>query len=166
MEASQFKNPHLDGLSFMAQRDIRAGVFDDDYDRHDYALITWLNQNASVTETVVEAPGLELYKGFSRYSIYTGLPTLLGWEYQVGQQLGERTGGILDQRKREVAVIYGPDDAPAIALLKHYHARWIVVGSLERKLYPGPGLDKFDRMATVALRDGPSTLYRFDWDKP
>ncbi|HTA17438.1 MAG TPA: hypothetical protein VK786_06810, partial [bacterium] len=140
-EASQFKDPHLDGLSFMSQRDARP--FDIDYDRHDYALITWLNQNAPVTETVVETPGMELYKGYNRFSIYTGLPTLLGWNYQVGQQLGERTGNILNQRQQDAAVIYGTDEAAAVALLKQYHARWIVVGTLERKMYPAAGLDKF-----------------------
>lgn len=165
-EASQFKDPHLDGLTFMGQRDARMGYADEDYDRHDYALITWLNRNAPLTETVVEAPGLELYKGFDRFSIYTGLPTLLGWDYQVGQQLGERTGGILDARKRDAAVIYGTDSAAAAALLKFYHARWIVVGSLERKLYPAAGLEKFKNMASVAAQDGPSVLYRYDWDKP
>ena len=147
-------------------RESRPGFNDKDYDRHDYALITWLNQNASVTETLVEAPGLELYKGYNRFSIYTGLPTLLGWDYQEGQQLGERTGGVLEQRKRDAAVIYGTDPAAAIQLLKQYHVRWIVVGPIERKLYPPAGLDKFAQFASVAAQDGTSVLYRFDWDKP
>ena len=164
-EASQFRDPHLDGMRFMAQRESRFNSMDKDYDKHDYALITWLNRNATVTETLAEAPGLELYKGFNRYAIYTGLPTLLGWDYQVSQQLGERTGGILEQRKRDAAVIYGPDDAAAVALLKQYRVRWIVVGSLERKIYPQAGLDKFNHLATQVLVDGPAVLYRFDWDK-
>jgi uncharacterized membrane protein len=165
-EASQFRDPHLDGLRFMAERESRPGPYNADYDRHDYALITWLNENAPVTETLVETPGMDLYKGYNRFSIYTGLPTLLGWSYQVGQQLGERTGDILGERLRDASIIYGPDDAAAVALLKHYHARWIVVGSLERKTYAAPGLDKFKHLATVAAQDGPSVLYRFDWDKP
>lgn len=165
-EASQFSHPHLNGLSFMGERDARFGFNDKDYDRHDYALINWINQNVGVTETLVEAPGTELYKGYNRFSIYTGLPTLLGWDYQESQQLGERTGNTLEQRKQDARVIYGPDDAAAVALLKHYHARWIVVGSLERQVYPGPGLDKFTHFATLVAQDGTSMLYRFDWDKP
>ncbi|MGH7441141.1 MAG: DUF2298 domain-containing protein, partial [bacterium] len=140
-EASQFRDPHLDGLRFMAQRESRPGFGANDYDKHDYALIQWLNSNADRTETVVEAPGLELYQGFDRFSIYTGLPTLLGWDYQVGQQLGQRAGNVLDERKRDAALIYGVDSATAKALLKRYQVRWIVVGSLERKLYPAAGLD-------------------------
>ena len=165
-EASQFRDPHLDGLRFMAGRDSRPGYNDKDYDKHDYVLIRWLNANATVTETVAEAPGLELYKGFSRFAIYTGLPTLLGWDYQVSQQLGERTGNQLEQRKRDATVIYGPDDAAAVAMLKQYHVRWVVVGSIERKLYPPAGLDKFAHLATQVAQDGTSLLYRFDWDKP
>jgi uncharacterized membrane protein len=165
-EASGFTNPHLDGLQFMAERQDRAGFDSRDYDHRDLTLIRWLNANANVTETLLEAPGLELYKGYSRFAIYTGLPTLLGWDYQVGQQLGERTGGTLEQRKRDAAVMYGPDEAAAVALLKQYKVRWIVVGGIERKLYPGPGLDKFEHLGSVAAQDGGSVLYRFDWDKP
>lgn len=165
-EASGFSAPHLDGLKFMTQRDARFGYDAKDYDKHDYVLIQWLNKNATVTETVLEAPGTELYKGYNRFSIYTGLPTLLGWDYQVSQQLGERTGDTLEQRRRDAAILYGTDEGAASALLKRYHVRWIVVGSLERKLYPAAGLDKFAHMATVAAQDGTSILYRYEWDKP
>ena len=165
-EASQFTRPHLDGLRFMSEREPRPTYDAKDYDKLDYDLITWLNANAPVTETVVEAPGTELYKGFNRFAIYTGLPTLLGWDYQVGQQLGERTGGLLQQRKTDAAIIYGPDVEAAKALLKKYRARWIVVGNIERRAYPGPGLDKFASFATVALQSGTSVLYRYDWDQP
>ena len=165
-EASGFTHPHLDGLQFMADRQARPGLDADDYDHRDLTLIRWLNQHADVTEPVLEAPGLELYKGYSRFAIYTGLPTLLGWDYQEGQQLGERTGGILQQREHDAAVMYGPDDAAAVALLKAYKVRWIVVGGIERKLYPAAGLDKFAHLATLVAQDGGSLLYRFDWDKP
>lgn len=165
-EASQFTHPHLNGTAFMAERDARLGSDAKDYDKHDYALIQWLNANAPVTETLLEAPGTDMYKGYSRYAIYTGLPTLLGWDYQVGQQLGERTGGILNQRRQDAFAIYNGDETQAVALLKRYHVRWIVVGSIERSLYSEAGLAKFARIAKVAASDGPSTLYRFEWDQP
>jgi YYY domain-containing protein len=165
-EASQFKHPHLDGLLFMQERVARGGYDAKDYDADDYALIRWLNEHADVTETLLEAPGIEMYKGFSRYSIYTGLPTLLGWDYQVGQQLGERTGGILTQRRRDAALIYTGSPEQARELLKKYRVRWIVVGGIERQLYGGPGLEKFDSLAELVASSGPSKLYRFAWDKP
>ena len=114
-----------------------------------------------MTETVVEAPGTEMYKGYNRFAIYTGLPTLLGWDYQVGQQLGERTGGILQQRKLDASIIYGPDAEAAKALLKKYRARWIVVGSIERRSTERHGADPSADRSRVRMgaqaADGPST---------
>jgi uncharacterized membrane protein len=163
---SQFKDPQLNGTAFMADRDPRLGSDAKDYDRHDHALIEWLNANAPVTETVLEAPGIEMYKGFTRFAIYTGLPTLLGWDYQVGQQLANRAGGILAQRRQDAALIYTGGDEQAIALLKKYRVRWVVLGGIERRLYAGPGLQKFERIAAEAARSGDSVLYRFEWDQP
>ncbi len=80
--------------------------------------------------------------------------------------MGNRTGNTLEERKRDAATIYGPDDAAAVALLKQYHVRWIVVGSLERKTYPAAGFEKFDRIAKLAFRSGDAVLYRFDADQP
>jgi uncharacterized membrane protein len=163
---ADFKGPHLDGLEFMGSREQRGGFDARDYDKDDFALIQWLNQNARVTETVLEAPGLEMYKGYNRFAIYTGLPTLLGWDYQVGQQLGERTGNILNQRKQDASIIYSGTAEQAKPLLQKYHVRWIAVGDLERHQYAGAGLDKFATMATEVARSGGSVLYRFEWDQP
>jgi uncharacterized membrane protein len=129
-------------------------------------LIEWLNTNpaAERTETLLETPGLQLYQGYSRYAIYTGLPTLLGWDYQVGQQLGARENGVLRQRERDAAVIYSGDDVSARALLKQYRVRWIVVGNLERRTYPAAGLEKFAHLASEVKRSGQSVLYRYDFD--
>jgi uncharacterized membrane protein len=91
---------------------------------------------------------------------------LLGWDYQVGQQLGERTGNILNQRKQDAAKIYGGTAEEAKALLKQYHVRWIAVGNLERRLYGDAGLAKFAALGTEAARSGGSVLYRFEWDQP
>jgi uncharacterized membrane protein len=161
-------HPHLDGLAFMAERQPRPQGDAHDYDSEDAALIEWLNSNpeADVTATLVEAPGLQMYQGYNRYAIYTGLPTLLGWNYQVGQQLGNRENGILRQRESDTAVIYGENEAAALALLKQYKVRWIVVGSLERRLYSTAGLEKFQHLAKEVQRSGQAVLYRFDADQP
>jgi uncharacterized membrane protein len=163
---ADFKSPHLDGLAFMGAREQRGGFDAKDYDKDDYALIQWLNQNARVTETVLEAPGIEMYKGYDRFAIYTGLPTLLGWDYQVGQQLGERTGNILNERKQDASIIYSGTVEQAKPLLQKYHVRWIAVGDIERRQFAGAGLDKFASMATEVARSGSSVLYRFEWDQP
>jgi uncharacterized membrane protein len=167
-DTSGMTNPHLDGLAFMKEREPRPQSDAHDYDKDDAALIEWLNSNpaADVTETLAEVPGLQMYQGYNRFSIYTGLPTLLGWEYQVGQQLGSRTGGVLQQRLRDAEIIYGANETAATVLMKRYHVRWVVVGGLERKTYAAPGLDKFQRLAVPVAMSGQSVLYRYDWDKP
>jgi len=126
-------------------------------------LIQWLNKNADRTETLVETPGMEMYKGYSRFAIYTGLPTVLGWEYQVGQQLGVNAGSRLAERASDVRSIYSqPDDAQTQRLLEKYHVRWVVVGSLERKTYEPTGFAKFERLGKPAFRSGDAVLYRIE----
>lgn len=162
-QTSGWTRPHLDGMAFIKERRPRPGNDAKDYDSDDAVLIDWLNQNAERTEVLLEAPGTELYKGYDRYAIYTGLPTLLGWEYQVGQQLGARAGGILPQRVRDARSLYGSmDDAEARRLLDAYHVRWIVVGGIERKVYSPGSLLKFERLAKAVASSGPSTLYRYE----
>jgi uncharacterized membrane protein len=163
-EASQFSDPHLDGMEFMRHRPGRFSSMDRDYDQYDAELIDWLNKNADKTEVLLEAPGIETYKGYSRFAIYTGLPTLLGWEYQVGQQLGSRTGSQLAIRKEDAMRIYTTHDlAEAKALLDRYHIRWIVVGGIERKLFgPGADFEKFGTFCKETLRNSGALLYRYD----
>jgi uncharacterized membrane protein len=160
--ANHGQRPSLDGTAFMAGMEPRGtGRENGDYDKDDYKLIQWLNQNADLTETVLEAPGEDMYKGYSRFAIYTGLPTVLGWKYQVGQQLGVNTGSRLEERDADIRAIYTtPDDAQALRLMAKYHVRWVVVGGLERKNYEGPGLDKFSRLLKLVQQSGASQLYR------
>jgi uncharacterized membrane protein len=162
---SGFKNPSLDGLAFMAQRQVRsADASNLDYDLNDKVFIDWLNTNADKTETVLEAPGTEMYKGLTRISIYTGLPTLLGWEYQIGQQLGGRAGQQLRQRRLDADQIYmSLDPEHKKNLLKKYSVRWIVVGSIEQKRYPSAALELFNTMAEPVAESNGRILYRYDY---
>lgn len=171
-EAGQPGNPRLDGMAFMRER-VERGAYADvkDYDKYDAELIDWLNANADKTEVILEAPGVEMYKGYSRYAIYTGLPTLLGWDYQVGQQLGSRAGAQLGLRTQDALRIYStPDAEEAKALLRKYQVRWIVVGAIERKTFmnrnPAGDFDKFATFCTEVKKNQGATLYRFDEGKP
>lgn len=164
---SGWKNPHLDGLAFMSAQSARSSAPDNfDYDRFDAGAIRWLSANADKTETLLEAPGRDMYKGFTRYSIYTGLPTLLGWKYQVSQQLGQNAGNRLDERERDCNTLYATVDLEAArALLTRYQVRWVAVGGVEKKLYPAEGLAKFSQLCTVAYQNDGAILYRYDQPK-
>jgi len=155
--------PTLDGLEFLrAAKPRRLDKMSRDYDKHDAVIIDWLNKNADLTEVVLEAPGVEIYKGLTRISIYTGLPTLLGWKYQVGQQLGNRAGNQLSVRQRAADRIYRSRSAKtARRLLDQYKVRWIVVGGIEQRVYAEKGLTKFADFCEAVTTSGDSVLYRY-----
>ena len=67
-----------------------------------------------------------VYRWGSRFSIYTGLPTILGWDVHEGQQ---RTGytGMLQERIGDVERAYSstnPQDA--LDVLRKYQVRYVV----------------------------------------
>ncbi len=107
------------------------------------------------------------YSGYARIATYTGLPTVLGWDYQVGQQLGSRAGMQLAGRSADAMRIYAtPDIEEAKTLLRKYQIHWIVVGAIERKTFmnrvPAADFEKFAQFCTVAERNAGAVLYRFD----
>jgi uncharacterized membrane protein len=77
----------LDGMAYMPY----ASYFDQDRELklvEDYGAIRWLQENVQGTPVIVEGQVVE-YRWGSRYSIYTGLPAVLGWNWHQRQQ---RTG--------------------------------------------------------------------------
>jgi len=153
------KGARIDGLAFMEKSERRPGA-ERDYDRHDYAAIEWLGRNAKKIEPILEAPGEHMYSGVSRISIYSGLPTLIGWAYQVGQQAGR--GADINARTADSNFIYATPDAQAAnAKLKQYGARYVWVGGIERSMYPAQSLEKFNDTALYenVLTSGESKLY-------
>jgi uncharacterized membrane protein len=94
---------------------------------------------------VLEANVL-LYRWGSRVSVYTGLPTVVGWDWHQRQQRGHIAGESVNRRVREVQEIYATVDlARAQQLLRGFQVKYIYVGELERAVFPADGLDKFER---------------------
>ena len=72
-----------------------------------------------------------------RYSVYTGNPTIVGWDYHQRQQRPPMAPRV-QQRVRDVQLAYRTTDpAAAYRILDYYGARYAVVGPLERAYYPG-----------------------------
>lgn len=98
----------------------------------DAAAIAWLAQLPG-RPVVLEAVGPD-YQDFGRVSVFSGLPTVLGW---VGHELQWR--GPLDEydrRQRDIDTIYLRGDGPtSLALLGHYRVRYVFFGALERQKY-------------------------------
>jgi uncharacterized membrane protein len=64
----------------------------------------------------------------------TGLPTLLGWEHHTNQRGTLRND--ITERRKAITDIYSTSSADlAVDILKKYKIRFIVIGSIERRLY-------------------------------
>jgi uncharacterized membrane protein len=153
--------PTLDGMSFMAEALYRDRDKDLDLPS-DWRAIRWVLDNVSGTPVIMEGTA-PLYHWGSRFSIYTGLPAVIGWDWHQKQQrwgYQER----VDQRMRDVQTFYEtPGPNVAWNVLRKYGVRLVVVGGLERAYYSPAGLAKLDRMVgdglEVAYRDGGVVIY-------
>lgn len=136
--------PHtLDGMAFMlhAQYTDEWGPMDLG---QDYQAIRWMQENIKGSPVIVEANLRNLYRWGSRYTIYTGLPGVVGWEWHQQQQRAVNPGTWVTNRIMEIDNFYLTGDInQAAAFLRKYNVQYIVVGQQERGHYPGPGLDKF-----------------------
>ena len=125
----------------------------------DAEAIAWINENVSGSPVILEAVEPTSFSWFGRVSVYTGLPTVLGWpDHEAEQRYSEQ----VLSRIADVGIIYTTADPnQANQLLRYYDVRYIYVGELERQAYAAQsttGLDKFDRMVGSTLR----IVYRHD----
>ena len=112
--------------------------------RWDAQAMRWLQQNIQGSPVILEAALSDQYRWGSRVSIYTGLPTVVGWKWHQEQQRG-RYGFAVGQRHREVAEMYTTTDTRrALDLMQRYDVSYVYVGPVERLYHSGPGLEKFD----------------------
>lgn len=136
--------PHtLDGMAFMAY-----STYTDEWGtmdlNQDYAAIRWMLANVSGSPVIVEANLRNLYRWGSRFSIYTGLPGVVGWEWHQQQQRAVLPPQWVTERIAEVDAFYTTLDwEMTLAFLRKYRVRYIILGQQERGHYPGPGLEKF-----------------------
>lgn len=134
--------PTLDGFAFVRS-----------WYPQDAQAITWLNAHISGSPVILEADAPVSYQWYSRVSVYTGLPDVLGWPDHVGEQ---RYSDQELNRLTDIGIIYTTTDSTeALILLHYYHVRYIYVGPLERQTYAQKsmaGLNKFNQMVGSSLR--------------
>ena len=135
----------LDGMAYMADtiyREERGNLHLGD----DLEGIRWLRENAVGSPVVLEAstPSRYRYRWNGRISVYTGLPTIAGWQWHQEQQRWGYQWAIRE-RIQDIDLIYETTDPEeALSLLRKYDVGYVYVGELERISYPGGGLKKFD----------------------
>ncbi|MHB9031584.1 MAG: DUF2298 domain-containing protein [Anaerolineae bacterium] len=125
--------------------------------------IAWMQQNVSGTPVIAEA-SVPPYRWGSRYSINTGLPTVIGWDWHQKQQRAAYSSAVVDWRLEDLSILYnGTDIQAAWNVIERYNIHYIIVGQLEAAYYSAGGLAKFEAMLgnglEVAYRDGPLTIY-------
>ena len=116
----------------------------------DFEGIRWLRENVQGSPIVLEGH-TPTYRWGSRISVYTGLPTVVGWKWHQEQQRWDY-GHQVGLRIEDVDRMYGSTSRQeALTLLRRYGVGYVYVGPLERLYYPAHGLAKFDRMVGAGL---------------
>jgi uncharacterized membrane protein len=161
-------DPTLDGLAYM-----KGATYNDAQGHIDleseYEAIQWLRHNVEGTPVIMEGHIRDLYRWGARFSIYTGLPTVLGWDWHQKQQRGDFGGVFIDQRQQKAQRFYNdPDAGQALATLSEFDVRYVIVGQVERLYFNEAGLRKFEDGLGGALEpvfeNETTTIYRVALD--
>ena len=150
--------PHtLDGAAFMlGDTHSQTPAIYNDEDRPlnlglDYAAILYMQDQVNGTPVIVEGH-TEEYRWGSRFSIYTGLPSVVGWSWHVRQHNSLLDGAVVDKRIDEVNNFYNTSDIQAATqFLNEYQVQYVIVGGLERAYYAPAGISKFADMANQGI---------------
>ena len=111
----------------------------------DYDAIRWMQENIKGTPTIVEA-NLPEYRWGNRYTIYTGLPGVVGWNWHQRQQRAINPSEWVTERVEDIGNFYSLADLNnAKEFINKYQVDYIIVGQLEKAIYPSSGLEKFIR---------------------
>jgi YYY domain-containing protein len=154
----------LDGTAYM-----QVATYNDEHGpinlSYDYEGIQWLRHNVQGSPVIVEGRS-PLYRWGGRFSIYTGLPAVLGWDWHQVQQRGDY-GYMVGQRAAEVDLFYtDPDVISAKGFLRRFDVSYVMVGRLEQLYYPAYGLAKFraglDGVLQPVFENAELTIYRVD----
>jgi len=155
--------PSLDGMSFMPY----AIYYDLDTAldlSQDYAAIRWMQDNVPGSPVIVEANQIEYHWG-TRYTVYTGLPGVVGWNWHQRQQRTLTPHDWVYSRVEDVNSFYDTADLQeARDFLEKYKVSYIILGQLERAKYLPEGIAKFEAgegdLWQVVYQDRETTIYQ------
>lgn len=130
----------------------------------DYHAIQWMQDTIEGSPVILEGQAYE-YRWGNRYTINTGLPGVVGWNYHQRQQRAILRSNIVQERVDQVNQFYLTEDTSYVqSFLEEYQVSYIVVGQLEQAFYPGPGLAKFETLKGIlwdeAYRYGSTVIYK------
>ena len=129
----------------------------------DYRAIRWMQDNVKGSPVIVEAaPAGVQYAWLGRFSIYTGLPDVVGWEWHQMQQR-VMSSNIVRARGVEMDAFYTTTEPMAAEdFLRKYNVRYIIVGQLERAKYTPGGMANPPLLNPTVPADAPNGLDKFE----
>lgn len=139
--------PTLDGLTFLQQDE-----------PSEWEAINWLNKDVRGSPVIVESTG-KSYSQYGRVSVYTGLPTILGWAGH--ESVWRGPSWEYDRREKHIDAIYQDIDVEQVqSLLEQYNVTYVYVGSLEKSKYGAEPLQKFNTFMDTAFQNEGVTIYQ------
>jgi uncharacterized membrane protein len=156
--------PHtLDGMEFMQY----ATYYDLDTAldlSQDYNAIRWMQDNIEGSPVIVEANQVE-YHWATRYTVYTGLPGVVGWNWHQRQQRTITPHDWVYSRVDDVNLFYETADLDfAEDFVERYQVSYIIVGQLEKAKYSIAGIEKFilgeGLLWNTVYQDRDTTIYQ------
>ncbi len=159
--------PTLNGFAFLP-----AGTFREDRGTQDptddvtlrlaedWPLAQWLRSNVTGTPVIVEAPA-GLYHWTARFSMLTGLPNVVGWDWHETQQRWDYAS-LVAQRVADTRSFWtNPDPSFARWYLWKYDVGYVVVGTTERALAQPSVLAMLDQLPELrpVFRIGEARIY-------
>ena len=122
------------------------------------AAFQWLRSNTAGQPTMLTAVGDPIYNWVSAPSVFTGIPTVVGWEHEAGYRGVEA----YETRVSDVETIYRGDRRTQAILLDKHDVEYVYYGPVERERYPdasfgGPGVE-------AVYENDAVTVYAVDTD--
>jgi YYY domain-containing protein len=150
--------PHtLDSMTYMDYATYNERGTDLDLSA-DYRAIVWMQDNVKGSPVIAEAPSAGIqYEWLNRFSIYTGLPDVVGWEWHQEQQRLMFTDTVRERGVEEDNFYVTTDIQTALQFIQKYNVRYIIVGQLESAKYMPGG---FSNLVSAGGADG---LVKFEF---
>ncbi|MFT5193042.1 MAG: YYY domain-containing protein [Cellvibrionaceae bacterium] len=142
----------LDGTKFMEYV-----TYDDSGQTVDlkpeYEAITWIQNNIPGSPVFAEAHGGNPYRSITnRVAMYTGNPSIIGWDWHQRQQRTTVPHSLVTNRINDVSALYLSNDSDlTMRILNRYNVAYIYHGQLENIYYGEESIAKLDQMVTAGV---------------
>jgi uncharacterized membrane protein len=148
--AHTFRTPdgigNLDGLGFLGAEAAMVGFM------HDLPL--------APGEAILEAAG-QSYTMAGRVSATSGKPTPLGWRNH--EWLWRDDFDAARRREEDVGLAFTAEDmAPTCRVVARHSVRYLVIGEMERELYPALNVERLRRLGRPVFDDGAAMILAVD----